>query len=220
LRFDVATQFVPWYHFLGENVRALEVPGWNPHYLGGTPFAGHPLSGWMYLPAMVSFALFPVLTGFKALLALHLVVAAITSYWMARVLGMGPIASLAAAIVFSFGPLLEWSTYTSLQFAQFAAWVPSVFLGIELAARANRWQRSLAPWVLAAFGLSQMLAGWIGEGWIYAMLLIGGFTAYRFFSPLPMRARQVISRLRQATATAAMVIGGGVALGAAGIMPG
>jgi hypothetical protein len=219
LRYDVATQFVPWYHFLGQNVRALEIPAWNPHYLSGTPFAGHPLSGWMYFPAMVSFALFPVLAGFKAMLALHLVIAALTTYGLARVLGLGAIASLTAAIVFSCGPLLEWNTYTSLQFAQFAVWVPAVLLGIELAARTPDWRRRLAPWVLAAFGFSQMLAGWIGEGWMYALLLTGGYIGYRFFPRLPWTVQQASTRLRQGAITGAVVIGGGTALGAAGILP-
>ena len=52
-RMDLITFFLPWYAFLGERLRAFDVPGWNPHLFSGTPFAGDPGSGWMYLPAML-----------------------------------------------------------------------------------------------------------------------------------------------------------------------
>src|SRR6185295_327699 len=56
-RLDLFTFFLPWYTYLGERLQAFDVPGWNPHLLSGTPFAGDPESGWMYLPAMLAFAL-------------------------------------------------------------------------------------------------------------------------------------------------------------------
>ncbi|HYH10979.1 MAG TPA: hypothetical protein VD789_01400, partial [Thermomicrobiales bacterium] len=93
-RYDMYTQFLPWYDHLGERLRTFDVPGWNPHMFSGTPFAGHPLSGWMYLPAMVVFALAPVMMGFKALVVVHLAIAGLSTYAYGRVLGMGPFAGL------------------------------------------------------------------------------------------------------------------------------
>lgn len=218
-RYDIYTQFLPWYHYLGERIAAFDVPGWNPHYLSGTPFAGHPLSGWMYLPAMLAFALFPVLTGFKAMVLAHLVLAALSTYAFARVLGMRALGSLVAAIVFAFGPFLEWNTYTSLQFAQFAAWVPLTLLGIELAFRRDRWWERVIPLCVAAFAFCQMMAGWIGEGWIYSGLLTGGYIGYRALLSPSGFGRNFAQRLKLATATGAVVLGGGTALCAAGILP-
>lgn len=218
-RFDIYTQFLPWYHYLGERTRDFDAPGWNPHLLSGTPFAGHPLSGWMYLPAMIAFALFPVLVGFKVMVASHLVIAGVATYAFVRVLGMGPLAALVAAVVFAFGPFLEWNTYTSLQFAQFTVWVPVVLLGIELALRAAQWRDRLVPWSVAGFGVSQMLAGWIGEGWIYAGLLTGAYVGYRALLSPPRSGLGVTHRLRLGLATGAAVLGTGAALGAAGILP-
>src|SRR5690349_12846115 len=56
-RLDLFTFFLPWYTFLGERLRAFDVPAWNPHLFSGAPFAGDPESGWMYVPAMLAFAL-------------------------------------------------------------------------------------------------------------------------------------------------------------------
>src|SRR5882762_4195783 len=57
---DTATAFYPWYTFLGEQLRSGHVPVWNPHTFSGSPFAADPESGWMYLPAMLAFALLPL----------------------------------------------------------------------------------------------------------------------------------------------------------------
>lgn len=219
LRYDIYTQFLPWYHYLGERVGELDVPGWNPRHLSGTPFAGHPLSGWMYLPAMVSFALFPVLTGFKAMVLLHLIVAALSTYSLGRALDMGAIASLVAAIAFAFGPFLEWNTYTSLQFAQFATWVPLTLLGIELAGRSDDWPVRFTAWTAAAVGFSQMLAGWVGEGWIYSILLVGAYIGFRMLLSTPRTEMALARRLMLSALSGIAVLVGGAALGAAGILP-
>ena len=123
-RFDLMTFFLPWYTFLGERLRALDVPGWNPHLFSGAPFAGDPESGWMYAPAMLFFTLLATMAAFKGMVALHLAIAAFSTYALARALGMGALASLVAAVAYLFGPFLHWTTHCCLIFSQFAAWIP------------------------------------------------------------------------------------------------
>ncbi|MBA2753263.1 MAG: YfhO family protein [Chloroflexia bacterium] len=218
-RFDLYTFFVPWYAHLGERLASFDVPGWNPHVFGGTPFAGDPESGWMYLPAMLSFALFPVLTGFKVMVGIHLTVAALSTYAYARVLGMRPVAALTAAVVFAFGPVLQWTTYCCLIFGQYVIWIPLVLLGIELALRVRPWRARLAPWCLTGFAVSQMFAGWVGEGWIYIPLLVGAYAGYRALLAPIHPGRRWRGRLADAVTTTGAGLGSGVALGAAGIWP-
>ena len=218
-RFDIFTQILPWYAYLGERLRALDVPGWNPYLFSGTPFAGDPLSGWSYLPAMLAFALLPAIAAFKAMVALQLAVASLSMYAFARVLGMRSFAALVAAVVYFAGPFLQWNTYCCLQFAQFATWIPLALLGIELALRATRWPERLLPWCGTAFALSQMFGGWVGEGWIYAGLLMAGYTGYRTLVSPPVPGITLQERLLRAVATGLAAFGLGSALGAAGILP-
>jgi hypothetical protein len=178
-RFDLFTFFLPWYTFLGERLRAFDVPGWNPHLFSGAPFAGDPESGWMYLPAMLLFSLLPTLAAFKGMIAVQLAVAAFSTYALARALGMGAVASLTAAAIYLTGPFLHWNTHCCLIFSQFATWIPLALLGIELALRAGNWRDRFAPWFLGGLAVSQMLGGWIGEGWLYAMLLPAAYIGYR-----------------------------------------
>ncbi len=217
-RFDLFTFFLPWYGFLGERLRSCDVPGWNPSLFSGTPFAGDPESGWMYLPAMLAFTLLPPAAAFKAMVVLQLAIAAFSTYGLARVLGMGATAALVAATVFAFGPFAQWTTYCCLIFAQFGTWIPLALLGVELAARARGWRDRVAPWFVAGLAVSQMFAGWAGEGWIYAVLLVAAYAGYRtLLMPLPGVPPR--ARLAVGAATVAAALGLGLALGAAGILP-
>lgn len=218
-RFDVATFFLPWYSFLGERLRQGDVPGWNPHLFSGTPFAGDPESGWMYLPAMVWFASLPVLAAMKAMVVSQLVIASASTYCYGRVLQMGRVGALVAAVAFSFGPFLHWNTYCCLVFAEFATWIPLALLGIEIALRARSWIRGLAACAVTGIGVSQMLAGWAGEGWFYAVLLVGAYAMVRSVSPALLAHRSVAGRLVAGMTTAGLGIGSGLALGAAGVLP-
>jgi hypothetical protein len=236
-RFDLFTFFLPWYTFLGERLRDLAVPGWNPHLFSGTPFAGDPESGWMYLPAMLFFSLLGPLAAFKGMVAFQLAVAALSTYVFARVLGMGAMASLIAAVVYVTGPFLHWNTYCCLIFGQFGAWIPLALLGIELSLCAARWRDRIAAWFLSGFAISQMLAGWVGEGWLYAMLLPAAYIGYRTLispatrvpratraSPLRpgvagMLLRRTLADVAAAVITGIGVLGSGLALAAAGMLP-
>src|SRR5829696_3314684 len=84
---DAATQYYPFYYFLGESLRSGSIPGWNPYHFSGTPFAADPLSGWTYLPAMVLFTLFPLVVAVKGLMFSHLLLAGLSTYALARTLG-------------------------------------------------------------------------------------------------------------------------------------
>lgn len=218
-RHDLLTFFLPWYAFLGEQLRAGNVPGWNPHLFAGTPFAADPESGWMYLPAMLFFPFLSALTAFEAMVVLQLLVAALSTYAFARVLGLGPVAGLVAAVVFAFGPFLHHNTYCCTVRAQLAGWIPLALLGVELALRAAGWWRRLVPWFVGGFAISQMFAGWLGQGTVNGLLLVAAYLGYRVLLSPPVAGRPLRGRLGGGVATGLAVVGLGLALGAAGVLP-
>src|ERR671933_2563327 len=89
LGMDAATQYYPWYYFLGESLWSGQTPAWNPYQFSGTPFAADPLSGWSYLPAMLLFTFLPLVAAVKGFMLLHLLLAGLCTYALARVLGIG-----------------------------------------------------------------------------------------------------------------------------------
>src|SRR6478752_8230043 len=69
---DAATQFYPWYSYLGERLREFGIPSWNPSQFSGAPFAADPQSGWSYLPAMALFTAFPLSIAIPLFIVFHL----------------------------------------------------------------------------------------------------------------------------------------------------
>ena len=176
---DAATQAYPWHSFLGESLRSGDIPAWNPHQFSGTPFAADPLSGWTYLPAMLLFALLPLVGAAKSYLFLHLLLAGLSLYALARSLGMGVPGALLAAVAYEFNGFLYLSNTCCFGHVPVVCWLPLVILGAELAIRSSGRPVRVLWWGVSGLALSQILASWLGQGSYYALLTLGGYIAYR-----------------------------------------
>lgn len=215
---DIPGFYLPWYAYMGEHLRQLDIPGWNPHLFSGTAFAGDPQSGWMYLPAMVFFTFLDSVRAYEVFLIFHLALAGLGTYVFARVVGLGPIAALVAAFAYEFGPLVNHISCCVIH-VQLAVWVPVALLGIELLMRSATWTGRAAAISLSAFAGSQMMAGWIGQGAYNGMLVVGTYLAFRLLFTAVVGVvtwRQRITRLViDGVATVVFTLG----LSAAGLWP-
>ena len=216
---DTITQYYTWHSYLGERLRSGDIPAWNPHQFSGAPFAGDPLSGWTYLPAMVLFTALPVSAAAKGYLFVHLLLAGLFTYALARALRMNLAGALLAAVAYEFNVFMYWRNLCCSPYASVMAWLPLAILGVELAVRSARWpERSL--WLgVGGLALSQILAAWPGQGSYYALLALGGYVAYRTLLFPPENVRGLRGR-----ALGSLVHGGGVllfgfGLAAAGLLP-
>ncbi|MDQ3327598.1 MAG: hypothetical protein M3506_03620, partial [Chloroflexota bacterium] len=176
---DTVTQYWPWNAYLGERLRAFEIPMWNPYQFSGTPFAADPLSGWGYLPAMLIFSVLPMAAAAETYMVFHMLLAGGFAYALGRALHLGRVGALAAAVTYEFNGFFYEHNYCCLPYAAVATWLPLALLGLEMAIRAQRWLPRAAWWGVSGFAISQILAGWIGQGAYYALLTIWGYTAYR-----------------------------------------
>ena len=176
---DTAAAFFPWYSFLGEQLRHMQIPVWNPHEFSGAPFAADPESGWMYLPAMLAFAALPLDAAVRASLLFNILLAGLSTYALARVLGANPFGGFLAATIYAHSGFFEGHNVCCYAYANVAAWLPLSLLGAELAIRATDW-RGRSVWCgVAGLAMSQILAAWIGQGAYYAALVVGGYLACR-----------------------------------------
>ena len=216
---DSATGFYPWYGFLGERMRAGEIPVWNPHQFSGAPFAADPESGWMYLPAMVAFSLLPVSVAASVFVASQAVLAGLGVYALGRTFRLGVLGSITAAVAYACGGFLFGHSICCFAYAGVATWFPFVILGAERALRATSMSERASWWTVAGFGLSQVFAVWIGQGAYYVLLALAAYVAYRRLAPLP----RCFNSLGQSVSAMVLDISGmvliGVGLGAAGIFP-
>nr|MDQ3328341.1 hypothetical protein [Chloroflexota bacterium] len=216
---DAAVYFYPIYEALGERLRAGDVPGWNPAQFGGAPFAANPQSGWMYLPAMVLFALFPVESAANAYMYLHLFGAGLGMYALARVLRLGAPGALVAAMAYAFTGFLYERTVCCFAYGGVAAWLPLVLLSAELALRSRDRLSMVLWWALAGVAISQTLAAWLGQGAYYALLVLGGYVAYRTVLTPPAHIQGVRGKLTALALHGAALLAFGFGLAAAGVIP-
>lgn len=216
-RFDTFAFFLPMYSFLGDSLASGNIPGWNPAIFAGAPFAGDPESGWMYLPAMVFYQWNSPVVAYVAFALFHVVLAGSSTYLLARILDLGVHGALVAAIAYQYSPILEGPNCCSVR-TQVAAWLPLTILGVELAIRSRSWLRRAAWWGVAGLGISQVLAGWIGQGAYYGLMLIGAYLAFRTLitPPRPMNPR---TRAWALVTHSIGVLGIGFGLAAAGLLP-
>ncbi|MGB3307687.1 MAG: YfhO family protein [Thermomicrobiales bacterium] len=218
-RHDLLSFFIPWYGYLGDRLSQLQIPAWNPYLFSGAPFAGDPESGWMYLPAMLTFPFFEVTVAFKAFILVQLVIAGFSTYALGRVLGMGALAALLSATIYAFGPFLYGQTDCCTVGTQTETWIPLALLGIELAFRAKSWPARIAWWFVGGLAISQLCAAWLGQGLFDAMLLVGAWVLYRGMISPAIEDWSLRQRVRETVTTGLAVLVLGLALGAAGILP-
>ena len=187
---DAVTQFLPWYSWLGDHLRAGQIPGWSPHVFAGSPGVGDPLSGWGYLPAMVLYTLLAPPAATALYLVIHPLLAGLGAYLLARSTGLRVVAAVVAGLTLGLGGLMLTRNPCCFAYSAVTAWLPFALLGVEQAVAGVGWRARLRGWGLTALALSQVLAAWPGQGSLYAgaltLLWIGWRTA-----PCPAPTRQV-----------------------------
>ena len=139
---DLSLQFFPVRRFVAEGLRAGELRFWNPYAHEGTPLTLLPLG---YPPDLLH-ALLPHEAVFSLLLSLHLPLAALALYALARHLGSGRIAAAGGGVLFALGGF-ALSTLNLYVYAQALPWVPLVVLALRRTAAGNRRQVALAALV-------------------------------------------------------------------------
>lgn len=216
---DAVIFFWPMYAFLGQQLRAGDIPGWNPHQFAGVPFAADPESGWMYLPAMMVFGLLPLGAAIRLYMTLHLLLAGIGTFALGRMLGMTSAGALTAGWGFTFSGLMSDRTRCCYLHIQVATWIPWALIGAEIALRASNHGARLGGWLLAGVTMSQMLGGWLGQGSYYGLLVVASYLCYRVFFPLPATAHVAARRVPRLAMHGLVPLTIGLGLAAPGILP-
>jgi len=216
---DTVTFFWPMYAFLGGQLKSGIIPGWNPYQFSGVPFLADPESGWWYAPAMAVFGILPLAAAVKVYAAVHVLIAGFGTYAYGRLIGMVPAGALVAAWAVSQGGLFTDRSRCCYAHIQVAAWIPIVLLAVELAIRATRSKPRFAAWTLGGFAIGQMLAGWIGQGAMYGLLLTGAYVAFRTLAKPHDPTAPLRHRVADATAHLMTPVVLGFGLSAPGTLP-
>jgi hypothetical protein len=160
---DVLGFWLPNHCFLGRSLAGGDIPLWNPHVLGGVPFAADPQSGWMYLPAMALYAALPCEAALPAFIVLQPLVAGLAMYWFLRSEELTRVAATVGGLALSLA-ISGSGMAVSLPVSASLAW-SAVLLGLAARAlRADAWASRLSWVTLAALAWGQLAAAHLSHG--------------------------------------------------------
>jgi len=145
---DIYHTFYPTRYFVSQCVKEWCFPLWNPYIYFGFPFFGslqhgllNPLSIFMYI--------LPFDIGFKLFIVGHFYLAGIFMYLLMRDWKVGKVASLIAAITYTFnGYLLSIDIFTHLTSA---CWTPLIFLFYNKAINLHKFRYIVFTSISLAF---------------------------------------------------------------------
>jgi len=165
---DLSVQFFPVRRFAVEGLRAGQLRYWNPYAYEGVALSPLPLG----YPLDLLQALRPDESFFSLLLALHLPLAAVAAYLLARRLGAGPAGAATAGLGYALGGF-ALSTVNLYVYCEALPWVAFVVLALVRAAPGGRREvgwAALAVGVLlsttaAEFAVQAVVAGVVLAPW-------------------------------------------------------
>jgi hypothetical protein len=164
MHFDIVWQIQPWLAYLRDQLRAGQLPFWNPHQFAGMGFWGNGQSAPLF-PLHLIFVVLPNVIGWVFLPWMRLVLGGLGSWALARELGVGRRGSLLTALIYPLSGLsTAWLLYPM---SNALALVPWVFWAVE---RLARGRASIAPLGLIV-GL-QLMGGHPGTSAHTAILCI------------------------------------------------
>ena len=140
---DLASYFFPLRLFALAGLRAGELRYWSPLTHEGEPLALLPIA----YPFDLLQALAPTEAGLSLILALHIPLAALGAFLLARHLGVGLLGASASALAYALGGF-ALSCLNFYVYAQALAWAPFVIRSLGQAARGTRREVGLAAVVM------------------------------------------------------------------------
>jgi O-antigen/teichoic acid export membrane protein len=177
---DLILENYAWKHYIIQSIQQRELPLWNPNLFAGAPFLANGQHS-AYYPFSVLFYLLPLTAAYGWFTVTQLFLAGAFMYLLCRVLGIGKLGSIFAAITYQLSGFYIVSVVFTMIIAA-AAWLPMLLAMIELIIKQHPTfgRPSTWPWVLlGSIGLAcQIMAGHI-EITYYTLLIMALFALWR-----------------------------------------
>lgn len=160
---DILTVWLPEHCFLGKSLAKGNVPAWNPHVMGGAPFAADPQSGWAYLPAMLLYTALPCGVAVRWFFVLQPILGGLGTYWFLRSEGVSRSASTTGGAVLALG-LSGSFLSASLPMSGSIAWTPLLLAAASRTLRAETWPGRFLWTSLTAVAWGQLASAHMSNG--------------------------------------------------------
>jgi hypothetical protein len=131
---DLVLEYYPRRLLATEILRSGEIPLWNPNIMSGMPLLADGYSALLY-PLSLLFVVLPVGAAFGWYAFVHLLLAGLGAYWLARGLALRPLPALAAGLTYmGSGWSMTWLGFP--EFSAVTAWLPVALGCVERYERA------------------------------------------------------------------------------------
>ncbi len=171
---DILGFWLPTYCFLGKSLAAAHLPAWNPHVMGGLPFAADPQSGWMYAPAMLLFTPLPCGVAIRLMIVVQPVLGGLGLYGFLRNERLSRPAATTGGLALALALAASRLTLF-LPFPSAFAWTAVLLWASSATLNASTWPRRLGWVLIAAVAWGQLAAAYSSHG------LLLGTAAVVFF---------------------------------------
>ena len=176
---DTTVFYFPLMSWVAERLHQGELPLWTPQVFGGYPIFADGEIGLAYPPVLLALLVLPADRAFVVLRLLHLSIAALGTFALARTWRLPYSSAVLAGVVFTLGNFLQAQIHHE-NIVRTASWLPVMLAVLERALRSNGWRAQLRWTMLAAVPLgmaglslhSQMLA--------IDLLILAGYGAFRW----------------------------------------
>ncbi len=126
---DTIRQMYPWKTAVLDALKQGKLPLWNPYNFSGSPLLANFQSAALY-PAGFLYLILPQVTAWTILIIMQPLLAFLFTYFFARKLGMGKLASTLSAISYGFSGFMSvWLEYNTI--SHVVLWLPLILLSIE-----------------------------------------------------------------------------------------
>lgn len=180
---DSSFQTYPWSQYLSEVLHQWSFPFWDMYADGGRSFIGETQTGAFYPPNLLM-GLFPrnakgllpvsVIEGF---VILHVFLASIFMYGLARHFGLTQFSSFVAGITFAFCGSVGLRAFAQVNLFYGSIWIPAVFWCYSKSLQSQERSRQILFSNLAGLTLALSLLAGHHQPFIYVSLAIAGIAA-------------------------------------------
>jgi hypothetical protein len=162
---DTTVFYFPLMTWVAQRLHQGELPLWTAQVFGGYPIFADGEIGLAYPPVLLALLTLPPDRAFVVLRLLHLLLAAIGAFALARCWRLPYSSAALAGVVFALGSFLQAQIHHE-NIVRTASWIPLMLAFVECALRSEGWRSQLRWTTLAAGALglaglslhSQMLA--------------------------------------------------------------
>ncbi len=178
---DTTVFYFPLMRWVAQQLHQGVFPLWTPQVFGGYPIFADGEIGLSYPPALLALLVLPAERAFVFLRLLHLCLAAVGMFALARVWGLPRTSAVLAGVVFTLGNFLQAQIHHE-NIVRTASWLPLMLALVELGLREKSWPRRSQWTVLAGLALGMAGLGLHSQMLAIDLLVLAAYGAFRWWA--------------------------------------